>query len=316
MSRLPFKLRWSVPNFYTSKPLNSESIALTVRRIGIVPSKRGFGFVLLMILLVLIAFVYNNNLAYLLTFLLASVFFITILHTYNSLAGLVLKEGKCKNVFLGEAAGFDIHIHNPTAVERFNLQLQLEKTENFTLAAHSKIAITLYEIAQKRGWQTIGKVTISTSYPLGLFYAWSPIRFDSKALIYPKPATIEIPFPETPLADAEQGVNQKKGADDFYGLHEYQAGDSIKHIHWKAFAKGQGLYSKQYSGANNATEVWLHYDYAAGYDTEQRLSQLCRWVIDAERADIRYGLVLPNLKIMPDRGSAHYRHCLEALALL
>jgi uncharacterized protein (DUF58 family) len=304
-----------MPNFYTRKPANSESVTLTVRRIGIVPSKRGFGFILLLILLLLIAFVYNNNLAYLLTFLLASVFFITIIHTYHSLAGLVLKEGQCKHVFVGEAAGFDIHIHNPTAVERFNLHIHLEKTANFTLPAQSKTAITLYEIAQKRGWQTIGKVTLSTTYPLGLFYAWSPIRFDSKALIYPKPATMEIPFPETLAADTTQGVSYK-GVDDFYGLQDYQAGDSIRHIHWKAFAKGQGLFSKQYSGAATSAEVWLHYDYAAGHNTEERLSQLCRWVIDAEQADIRYGLVLPNLTLIPDCGAAHYRQCLEALALL
>jgi uncharacterized protein (DUF58 family) len=125
-----------------------------------------------------------------------------------------------------------------------------------------------------------------------------------------------LPFPETPSADAEQGISHK-GADDFYGLQEYQAGNSIKHIHWKAFAKGQGLYSKQYSGGAAASaEVWFNYDTTTGHDTEQRLSQLCRWVIDAERAEIRYGLVLPNLKLLPDCGSNHYQQCLEALALL
>lgn len=268
---------------------------------------------MLIALLLLIAFVYNNNLAYLLTFLLASVFFITTLHSFKSLAGLALQKGQSKAVFAGEAAGFDIHINNPTSVERHNLQVTLEKTEILSIKPHSKAHITLYSTTRKRGWHEAGKVTFSSTFPLGLFRTWSPIRFDLKALVYPKPAHREIPFPETPSADAGHGSG-KKGADDFYGLQTYQAGDSIKHIHWKAYAKGLGLFSKQYGGESSA-DVWLDYDYAIGGNTEERLSQLCRWVIDAEQAGIKYGFSLPGLKIQPDNGLLHYRKCLEALAL-
>jgi uncharacterized protein (DUF58 family) len=296
------------------KPVN-DAITLTHRRIFILPTQRGLGMLLLIILLLLIAFVYNNNLAYLLTFLLASVFFITILHTFKSLAGLVVQAGQCKAVFAGEAAGFDIHIHNPNSNERPHCQIKLTKPHSFTLKPYSKITLTLHAMTQKRGWHSAGTVTVFSTYPLGIFYAWSPLRFNANALVYPKPSAIELPFPETLSDDTNQG-NSSKGADDFYGLQSYQAGDSIKHIHWKAFAKGQGLFSKQYSGASTAAEVWLHYDYATGHNVEERLSQLCRWVIDAERAQIRYGLVLPNLKLMPSNGLSHYQQCLEALALL
>ncbi|MDP3007713.1 MAG: DUF58 domain-containing protein [Methylococcales bacterium] len=297
------------------KPVNDDAITLSHRRIFILPTRRGLGLLLLIIILLLIAFVYNNNLAYLLTFLLASVFFITILHTFKSLAGLVIHAGQSNAVFAGEAAGFTLHIHNPNAIDRPHLQIKLTKPHSFTLPADGKTTQTLYELTQTRGWHNAGTITVFSTYPLGIFHAWSPLRFTMKTLVYPKPSTLELPFPETPSDDTELGMNHK-GADDFYGLQEYQAGDSIRHIHWKAFAKGQGLYSKQYSGTGTAAEVWLDYNYAAGHNVEERLSCLCRWVIDAERADIRYGLVLPNLKLMPDRGSAHYHHCLEALALL
>ena len=98
-----------------------------------------------------------------------------------------------------------------------------------------------------------------------------------------------MPFPETPSAEAQQGFS-RKGADDFYGLQEYQSGDSIKHIHWKAFAKGLGVFSKQYGGEQSSEEIWLDYDYAPGHNIEERLSQLCRWVIDAEQAGITTAL--------------------------
>jgi len=310
---LNLKERFRLSRFFSGEKATDKPVTLNQRRIFILPTHRGLNFAILTALLVLIAFVYNNNLVYLLAFLLASIFFITILHSYKSLAGLVLQKGRSRSVFAGEAAGFDIHINNPADVERYHLQISLENTESLALKPHSKACITLYSPTQKRGRHTAGTVTLSSTYPLGFFRAWSPIRFNLEALVYPKPSSQELPFPETPSALALQGVS-KKGADDFYGLKEYQPGDSIKHIHWKAFAKGQGLFSKQYGGESSA-EIRLDYANAPGHNTEERLSQLCRWVIDAERAGIQYGFSLPGLKLPPDHGLLHSRKCLEALAL-
>jgi uncharacterized protein (DUF58 family) len=267
----------------------------------------------LILLLSLIAFVYNNNLAYMLAFLLGSIFFITILHTYKSLAGLTVQEGQTLPVFAGEAAGFGVHIDNPTSAERHHLQIKIKAVEHFNLKANSKAHLTLYDLTQKRGWHPAGTVTLSSTYPLGLFRAWSPIRFNAKALVYPKPANQEIPFPETGSTQNLQG-RFKKGGDEFYGLQSYQAGDPIRHLHWKAYAKGLGLFSKQYGGETSA-EIWLDYGHAPGQSLEERLSYLCRWVVDAEQAGLAYGFILPGLRLEPGNGQVHYRKCLEALAL-
>lgn len=315
MKPLSLKERLKLSRFFSGEQPTDEAITLNQRRVFILPSKAGLWFVVLIVLLFLIAFVYNNNITYLLTFLLASIFFITILHTYRSLAGLVIQEGQTRPVFAGEAAGFDIHISNPVDTPRPQFFITLQNTETVSMEPYSKLSVTLHSITQKRGWHTIGTVTLSSHYPLGLFRAWSPIRFSMKALVYPKPAALEIPFPETASADALQGL-QKKGSEDFYGLQEYQAGDAIRHIHWKAYAKGLGLFSKQYGGESNLAQIWLDYEYTPGHNTEERISQLCRWVIDAERAGILYGFCVPGVRLMPDSGSAHYRKCLEALALM
>jgi len=299
--------------FAGEKATENQPLPLTHRRIFILPTQRGLGFGVLIILLFLIAFVYNNNLAYLLTFLIASIFFITIMHSFNSLSGLIVQAGHSKPVFAGTAAGFDIHLDNPNSNPRQHLQITLENTESLTLPAHSKTTATLYSATHQRGWHEAGKVTIASSYPLGLFRAWSPIRFNLKALVYPKPAAQNSPFPESSAGEFQQGFS-KKGADDFYGMQEYQPGDPIKHIHWKAYAKGLGLYSKQYGGGNSA-QIWLDYAQTQGNDTEARLSQLCRWVIEADQAGLSYGFILPGLRLPPDSGAAHTQKCLEALAL-
>lgn len=271
------------------------------------------GFALLIALLLLIAFVYNNNLAYLLTFLIASVFFITILHSFKALSGLEIQPGHPKPVFVGNPAGFDFFLNNPSNSPREHLRITLENTESLSIAPHSKTQVTLYVNTHQRGWLHAGKVTVSSTYPLGLFRPWSPIRFDIKVLVYPKPAQQETPFPESAAGEFAQGFS-KKGTDDFYGMQEYQAGDPIRHIHWKAYAKGQGLYSKQYGGGSSA-QIWLDYAQTRGQDTEARLSQLCRWVLEADQAGLHYGFVLPGLKLSPDSGVKHTQKCLEAMAL-
>ncbi len=289
-------------------------VTLNQRRIFILPTHRGLGFVILIALLLLIAFVYNNNLAYMLAFLLASIFFITILHTYRSLSGLVVRPGLCQPVFAGQAPGFTIHLDNPTSKNCLQIKANLlQATEVLSLPSHSQTQITLFSIVHKRGWHQADTITLFSTYPLGLFRAWSPIRFNLKVLVYPKPSNIEIPFPETANSQAEQGVAQQ-GHDDFFGLQPYQPGDAIKHIHWKTYAKGLGVFSKQYDGASSA-QIWLDYIQAPGNGVEERLSQCCRWLIDAEQAGLSYGFALPGLRLEPSNGPVHFQQCLEALAL-
>lgn len=316
MKKLSLKERFGLDRFFLGeRTMEGKPLILNQRRIFILPTQRGLGFALLIVLLMLIAFVYNNNLAYMLAFLLASIFFITILHTYQSMAGLTVQEGQTTHVFSGEAAGFGVIIDNPTTIERQSVRLRLNKTaEHLDIKPQGKTHLTLYDLTKKRGWHQAGTVTLSSMYPLGLFRAWSPIRFNAKALVYPKPVNQQVPFPEAPLSSDQQVGRYKKGGDEFYGLQSYQAGDPIRHIHWKAYAKGLGIYSKQYGGESSA-EIWLDFSVAPGQSVEERLSYLCRWVVDAEQAGLTYGFTLPGLQLAPANGLGHYRRCLEALAL-
>ena len=316
-STLTFKQRFQLDRFINGENPGTNPVILTHRRIFILPTLRGLGFVLLIAIILLIAFVYNNNLAYLLGFLLASIFFITILHSFAALSGLILRKGKSQSVFAGEACLFTILIDNPSQLARFNLQFKLGKQFSLQtdIPAANNTTVSLYSVTEQRGWQRMKPVTVSSTYPLGLFRAWSPVNFDFSVLIYPKPEHHQMPFPqsESDAATNQKGANHK-GSDDFSGLQEYQAGDSIRQIHWKAFAKGQGLFSKHYTGASSS-EIWLDYQCTPGENSEQRLSRLCKWVIDAEQTGIRYGFSLPGIRLDPGSGPGHQRQCLEALAL-
>jgi uncharacterized protein (DUF58 family) len=143
--------------------------------------------------------------------------------------------------------------------------------------------------------------------------AWSPINFQNTVLVYPKPADSLLPLPETYSSKNQQGQS-KTGSDEFYQHQSYQAGDPIRQINWKAFAKQQGLLSKKFSGESNA-EIWLDLSITPGQNLEDKLSQLCRWVVDAGASGLSYGLRMPGINHSPDNSHNHMLKCLEALAL-
>ncbi|MFU8787986.1 MAG: DUF58 domain-containing protein [Methylobacter sp.] len=315
-SKLTLKQRFQLSRFFKGEPPVSGAVQLTQRRVFILPTRRGLGMVLTIALLLLIAFIYNNNLVYLLGFLLASLFFITILHTFKALSGLVLQAGFVPPVFAGESAGFTLTVTNPDNQARMALNASLETEQTFSLDAYASKTLTLYAATQKRGWQPMATVTLSSCYPLGIFRAWSPLRFDSRVLVYPKPSTYSLPFPDgTGQQQPGQRHSNRAGDDDFNGIRAYQAGDPLRQIHWKAYAKGQGLLSKQYGADAGGNELWLDYQNTPEGDVEARLSQLCRWLIDAENAGLLYGLRLPGCELAPACGLQHRAACLEALAL-
>ena len=65
-----------------------------------------------------------------------------------------------------------------------------------------------------------------------------------------------------------------------------------------------------------AQQLWLDWDALPdGIDTEQRLSILARWILDADSAGLAWGLRLPAVRLVPDNGPAQLSAGLRALAL-
>ena len=83
---------------------------------------------------------------------------------------------------------------------------------------------------------------------------------------------------------------------------------------WKAYAREAPLLVKEYS-AGGAELRLFDLTQLADPDIEARLSQLARWVVDAEARGDRYGLTLPGVRLTADRGPEHRHRCLAALAV-
>jgi uncharacterized protein (DUF58 family) len=159
----------------------------------------------------------------------------------------------------------------------------------------------------------LDRFVVSTAHPLGLFRAWAVVHPTHAAVAWPRPATRDRTPPRT-ATDTGGAQLQAAGDEDFAGLRPYAAGDSLHRVAWKAFARGQGLHTKQYAGTDVVSHMF-DWDSLPGLGTEERLAQLCRWVLDAHERGEAFGLRLPGGTIDVNLGPAHRERCLNALAL-
>ncbi len=301
--------------FFGPRQPEPGTIFLLQKRVYILPTRPGLSYALALAVMLIGSINYNLSLGYILTFLLASMGLVAILHTFRNLVHLHITPGRAEPVFAGEIAWFELFVENRSGYERCALSLWRQgKATQCDVASGHGATVSVPVAAQKRGWLAPGRITMDTRFPLGLLRAWSYLQPDMRCLVYPKPDDGLLPLPEPSGGRGEKRVSGG-GSDDFAGLRPYQTSDSPRHIHWKAAARGQGLQTKVFSG-RAAAELWLDLnELPANLDLEAKLSRLARWVLLADDDGLRYGLRLPGLELAPDAGEPHRLNCLRALAL-
>lgn len=293
----------------------SRVVTLDQRRIFIFPSRAGFFFGLCLLLMLTTAINYQNNMSYALTFLLATLFIIATLHTYANLSGLTIRALRAQSAFPGQQAQFDIQVSRRKRRAHFALHLQWpDSTEALiNLVDEDQVEVQLHTALGPRGWYSPGRLLLESTYPLGLLRCWTWIDLDLYALVYPQPlVSAELPGLASDRPDG--AAVPISGSDDFYGFRDYRRGDSLRQVHWKGLAKGQGLQSKQYAAYADRS-VWLDWEMFTGLAAEQRLSHLCYWALEFERQNEEYGLRIPEVLIPPGNGEKHLKDVLKALAL-
>lgn len=291
-------------------------VVLSQRRVYILPTSAGLMFAVTLALLLIGSINYNLSLGYILTFLLAGVGVVSILHTWRNLARVALRPAKARPVFAGDSALFHTLIDNPGAHQRLSLALQLPGMDAvyFDVPPRGAQDVEAGMPAERRGVLRPGRFRIFTVYPAGLFYAWANVELDLHCLVYARPEPGHVPLPPAQAATG-QGGTRGSGEEDFSGLRTYQEGDPPRRIAWKASARTDMFLTKQFSGSA-AAELWLNLaDIPDMLGLEARLSRLTRWIVDAETAGLRFGLRLPGIEFEPEFGASHRDRCLQAVAL-
>lgn len=285
-------------------------IELDRHRIYIVPSAFGLAFSVLLMVMLAGALNYANNAALLLTCLLGAACASSMLLAFRALDGLRLRGIRAGHAIAGEPLELVLEFSAPHAREGVRLDCAGE-THAFTVDGATELKVCLP--TTWRGWQELPRLRVWSTWPLGLFRAWSWLHPRQAVLVWPRPESGGPP-PSLP-ADAQERLRPQPG-EELAAFRDYRRGDAPRRIAWKASARHHDLLVKDFDRPE-PRETWL-LDWHAlrSFDSETRIARLARWLGEAEAQGRRYSLKLPNEHIAAGCGPTHYARCMSALAVL
>lgn len=289
-------------------------------RIYIMPTARGFLFLAMVVVLILTAATYNNNLIFILAFFLFSLFVVSMLQTHYNLRGVRLQFLSGDETFEGERLGLNFYITQKRSAWKRSLRLRSRSKQFKTLSSCNEYLkpqenlqpARIEVLAWRRGVHRLPEIILETFYPLGIFRAWKIFRPEGELVIYPKPKTNQLLSPR-PFDQGDQDLGVRSGPDgDFGELKPYRTGESYHQIAWKHYARTGDLYTKVHWGAEEKHYLipWSGKD----KDFEYSLMQMSAWVKQAVEENASFEMETPSSFIEAGYGFDHARTCWRALA--
>ena len=266
----------------------------------------------------------QNGGAYLLAFLTGSIVLLSWLYAKANLRALGVEAGAVAraeegsifalplNVSVGEGAlPCGLEITAAGAIEAITL-------DNLDPERPSHVRLRLKGIASGR--QPLPNIIVRSRYPLGFFTAERTFEISSPQLIHPKPAgSLVLPSVTDDSGRSASSHTAKQhgqtgAGDDFAGVREWQPGDSLRQVDWKAVARDRPMMVKLWTGETKGV-VWL--DWAAcPLPEDERPAQFAQWMVEAEQRGLHWGMRLPGKVMEPNGGNEHRMRCLDELARL
>lgn len=279
-------------------------------------TRPGMLYFAVLLVMVLGALNYKNNMGLLLTFLLAGIALISLFATHRTLAGIAVTRITCAAAFAGDPLPVTLDV-NCSVVPAPSFQFEINGSAGYgTLEAGGSDTFHLFLPTVHRGEVALDRIRVQTVYPLGLFRSWRTLHVDgARGVVYPSPRPGPLPLGEGAAGTAPGRSQPREGSEDFSGHRLYQPGDIPRHIDWRAYSRGQGLFSKTFEAPTTsaATLVW---DRLPAGDPEYRASVMCHAILKTGRQQRPFAVHLPWARIAPGAGPRHVHACLRQLALM
>lgn len=299
------------------QPVASSHIDINRHRLYILPTRHGVTYFVVLLLILFAAINYEISLGFMLAFLLGSLGFLGMIYTHQNINQLKLQIGQAESVYVGQDILYPITISQVSLNSRANIKLLSETGQviNTYLINESSTECKLPITAKYRGYIKPHRIKLFSEYPLGLFHAWSWLNLDAQCLVYPAPDPHHYPLISSEENSTGQSISNRQGVDDFSGIRQYQVGDQLNHMAWKAIAKTGELQTKLFNieSSHEILISWSQTDETL--DIEQRLSILSRMVLDASEKNLHFSLQIPGCTIPSASGRQHKHRCLKSLAL-
>ncbi|VEL96486.1 uncharacterized protein (DUF58 family) [Alteromonas sp. 76-1] len=304
-----------------------SSHALNMRSVFILPSRFGWGFIVMCMCLFLLGTNYQNNLMLLLSYLLLSVMLLTLFYSYQNFAAIALSASSPKTVFANTSAHLTLnrmqHSGYKTTPEgllqahwlEINKRQLPKRKDTSTITfdiGNREQRLTVPLLLHTRGEHRLPRITFKSAYPFGLYHCWAHLDFDVKIIVYPEPKAGPVYEVVHNTEDAVGGKeDDRQGNEDFFALTDFIEGEPLNRVAWKQVAKTGNWVVKQFS-EQKSDDVFL--SLPTNTPLEEGLSALTQKIVSMQSQGLNYGLKLGSATFTPNNSISHMHQCLSALA--
>ncbi len=171
----------------------------------------------------------------------------------------------------------------------------------------------------QRGVYPLETLTLSTSFPFGLFTKERDTPLPGELVIWPRSDRhVRLSAPpgrrgRPAFSDSSEGAPAARG--EYRGLREYRVGDDPRDIHWKTTAKIGKPVSREYDHDTNETvRICLDTRGEPGEAAEAAIEVAAAVAARAYRRGHRFGITTCTSELDPGGGSGQFERVLDFLA--
>ena len=200
------------------------------------------------------------NLIYLLVSFLYALLIMGLVLPILALRRVTASRMPPEGVFADERFAVDVELSNPkrllSAVSIIVEDVASRGGDEASARCHAvrvgprgRLVVSYEMRLARRGRYTLERLRLTTSYPFGLFRASKVVREPRTLWVYPSMGALApaVQLPYSPAFEAGSGQSHHRGGhQEFFGLREYQSGDSLRLVHWKSSARSSRLMVKEF----------------------------------------------------------------------
>lgn len=277
------------------------------------PTSAGLWWLGSVFLLMLMGWGYANNLCLALAVLLLSLSVIFLIECHFNLEGLRVERISFEDQFHGSPSPWRAQLKDLTERSRRELRLRWDGAEKFSAAIRlSSRGSAEGELVFPRPGRWLSPTLIlESSYPLGLFRAWSFQHCEIQAWVYPSPLPQGQRFAQEHAEETHsERYKISTSGDEPHESKVFEPSDPFNRIDWKQFAKNRELRVRTYQ-ETQASVFYYQWPYLDG--SEKSLRQLIGLLEEHYSRSERFGFKAQGLELTPECDPYHRQKILRSL---
>jgi uncharacterized protein (DUF58 family) len=282
-------------------------------------TKAGWLYILLTIVLGFAAVNTANNLIYIIASALLSFMAVSGFFGKNNLVRIGISVEFPGEIYAGKTFPVKVTLaNNRRFLPAFLIRVAIGKHEILFpyVEARRETSRTVNIAFASRGEYHITDVNVCSVFPFNFFIRCKPISRSFETIVFPEPRSCHLmdPFEKQIKNMGEHSAGRTGYEDDLISVRDYQDGDPLKYINWKATAKTDQLKTKQFA-SHLSRPVTLDFAMLPMNGLEAKLSCLTYMIIRLLKNNIPVGLKLKSKLMKPNTTHNHKISMLKELAL-